>query len=341
MTARLLDLRDHAGPTGAEQLAQQALVRPKRVDRVTGLIGNTPLVRLHTLEQELAGAGVELWAKCEFANPAGSVKDRPALRIIEDALARGDLAGKRLIDSTSGNTGIAYSMVGAALGIPISLVMPENVSEPRKQVTRAYGTELIFSDPMEGSDGAILLARELVRQHPDRYYYPNQYANPSNPLAHYHGTAVEIWQQTRGRISHFVTGIGTSGTVVGTSRRLHELGRAVGRDVRCVATQPDDGMHGLEGLKHLPSSLVPEIYDASVLDDTIWMPTDEGWDMTDRLASTEGLFVGHSSGANVAAALRVARELAAAGAPGVIVTVLCDRGDRYFQPLEWEKHYVW
>lgn len=348
MTARLANLtpqgvgaRTGADPTSAEQLAQQPLIRPKRVDGITGLIGNTPLVRLHAIERELAGAGVELWAKCEFTNPAGSVKDRPALRIIQDALARGDLAGKRLIDSTSGNTGIAYSMVGAALGIPITLVMPQNVSEPRKQVTRAYGTELIFSDPMEGSDGAILLARELVLAHPDRYYYPNQYANPSNPLAHYHGTAPEIWQQTRGRITHFVAGIGTSGTAIGTSRRLHELGRGLGREIRCVAMQPDDGMHGLEGLKHLPSSLVPDIYDGSVLDDTIWMPTDEGWDMSDRLANEEGLFVGHSSGANVAAALRIARELAARGEPGVIVTVLCDRGDRYFQPLEWEKHYVW
>ena len=323
----------------AEQLARQLMHRPLRVDDITGLIGNTPLVRLHHVERDCPG--VELWAKCEFTNPAGSVKDRPALRIIQDALARGDLAGKRLIDSTSGNTGIAYSMVGAALGVPISLVMPSNVSEPRKQVTAAYGTELIFSDPMEGSDGAIVLARKLVDEQPDRYYYPNQYANLSNPLAHYHGTAVELWQQTQGRLSHFVTGIGTSGTIVGTSRRLHELGREVGRDLVCIAMQPDDGMHGLEGLKHLPSSLVPEIYDESVLDDTIWMPTDEGWDMADRLASEEGLFVGHSSGANVAAALRVACELVAAGRRGVVATILCDRGDRYFKPLEWEKQYVW
>lgn len=328
-----------SGATGAEQLAAQELVRPKRVDRITDLVGRTPLVRLHRIEA--ACPGVELWAKCEFANPAGSVKDRPALRIIEDALARGELAGKRLIDSTSGNTGIAYSMVGAALGVPITLVMPENVSAPRKQVTSAYGTELIYSDPMEGSDGAIVLARELVEQHPDRYYYPNQYANPSNPLAHYHGTGAEIWSQTRGRVTHFVTGIGTSGTVIGTSRRLHELGRAFGRELRCIAMQPDDGMHGLEGLKHLPSSLVPEIYDASALDDTIWMSTDEGWDMSERLAEEEGLFVGHSSGANVAAALQVARELAGRDEPGVVVTVLCDRGDRYFAPLEWEKNYVW
>jgi cysteine synthase B len=313
--------------------------RARRVDRFTDLVGDTPLVRLRRIEADCPG--VELWAKCEFANPGGSVKDRPALRMIEDALARGELAGKRLIDSTSGNTGIAYAWIGAALGVPITLVMPENVSAPRKQVTAAYGTELIFSDPMEGSDGAIRLARQLVEQHPDRYYYPNQYANPNNPLAHYHGTASEIWTQTRGRVTHFVTGIGTSGTVVGTSRRLHELGVAAGRPVTCIGMQPDDGMHGLEGLKHLPSSLIPAIYDASVLDDTIWMSTEDGWDMSDRLAALEGLFVGHSSGANVAAALKVARSLSAREQPGVVVTVLCDRGDRYFAPLEWEKRYVW
>jgi cysteine synthase B len=327
------------GPSAAEQLARPPMHRPERVDRITDLIGNTPLVRLHRIEQDCPG--VELWAKCEFANPGGSVKDRPALRMILDALARGDLQGKRLIDSTSGNTGIAYSMVGAALGIPITLVMPENVSAPRKQVTAAYGTELIFSDPMEGSDGAIVLARQLVDQDPARWYYPNQYANHSNPLAHYHGTAVEIWQQTQGRVTHFVTGIGTSGTVVGTSRRLHELGRAVGRHVQCVAMQPDDSLHGLEGLKHLPSSLVPQIYDASVLDETLWMSTDEGWDMSERLATVEGLFVGHSSGGNVAAAVQIGKQLAARGESGVVVTVLCDRGDRYFVPLQWEKSYAW
>jgi cysteine synthase B len=326
-------------PSAAEQLARQRMVRPKRVDRITELIGNTPLVRLHRIEQDCPG--VELWAKCEFANPGGSVKDRPALRMIQDALARGELQGKRLIDSTSGNTGIAYSMVGAALGIPVTLVMPENVSAPRKQVTSAYGTELIYSDPMEGSDGAIVLARELVARDPDRWFYPNQYANLGNPSAHYHGTAVEIWQQTQGRITHFVTGIGTSGTIVGTSRRLHELGRDAGRHVHCVAMQPDDALHGLEGLKHLPSSLVPAIYDESVIDETLWMPTDEGWDMSDRLAEVEGLFVGHSSGGNVAAAVRIGKHLVERGESGVIVTVLCDRGDRYFVPLEWEKRYVW
>jgi S-sulfo-L-cysteine synthase (O-acetyl-L-serine-dependent) len=321
----------------AEHLA--APIRARRVDHPTALVGDTPLVRLRKIEAECPG--VELWAKCEFCNPGGSVKDRAALRMIEDALARGELGGKRLIDSTSGNTGIAYAWIGAALGVPITLVMPENVSNPRKQVTSAYGSELIFSDPMAGSDGAIALARELVDRHGDRYYYPNQYANQNNPLAHYYGTAPEIWAQTQGRVTHFVTGIGTSGTVVGTSRRLHELGREAGREVTCIGMQPDDGMHGLEGLKHLPSSLVPAIYDASVLDDTIWMPTEEGWDMSEKLAELEGLFVGHSSGANVAAALRVARELSARELPGVVVTVLCDRGDRYFAPLKWEKHYVW
>ncbi len=317
-------------------VALAARARPRAVDSVVELVGNTPLVRLRWFEA--ACPGVELWAKCEFANPGGSVKDRAALRIIRDAQARGDLPpGVRLIDSTSGNTGIAYSMVGAALGVPITLVMPENVSNPRKQVTRAFGTELIFSDPMEGSDGAIVHARALVDADPDRYYYPNQYANDSNWRAHYDGTGVEIWAQTEGRVTHFVTGIGTSGTVMGTSRRLHECNPAV----RCIAVQPDDAMHGLEGLKHIPSSLVPPIYDEGVLDDTIWMPTEEGWDVSEQLATHEALFVGHSSGANVAGALRVAKQLSQQGQRGCVVTVLCDRGDRYFAPLKWERNFVW
>lgn len=323
-----------AGRAVALEMGRRALRAP--VDSILDLVGNTPLVRLSRIEAECPG--VQLWAKAEFCNPGGSVKDRAASRILRDALARGDLRpGVRLLDSTSGNTGIAYSMVGAALGVPITLVLPENVSIPRKQITRTYGTELVFSDPMEGSDGAILLARKLAQEFPDRYYYPNQYANDSNWLAHYDGTAVEIWEQTRGTITHFVTGIGTSGTVIGTSRRLHELNPAI----RCIAMQPDDAWHGLEGLKHIPSSIVPPIYDPSVLDDTIWMPTDEGWDMSERLADQEGLFVGHSSGANVAAAVRIAKDLASRGESGVIVTILCDRGDRYFGPLKWEKHYVW
>lgn len=324
-------------PTGREQLmASLRRARAVRVDSITDLVGNTPLVRLHHIERDCPG--VELWAKCEFCNPAGSVKDRAALRIVRDALTRGVLGpGMRLLDSTSGNTGIAYAMVGAALGVPVTLVMPENVSAPRKQVSTAYGVEIVYSSPMEGSDGAIVLAKQLVREHPDRYFYADQYSNPNNPLAHYHTTAPEIWAQTGGKITHFVTGIGTSGTVVGTSRRLRELSP----DVTCVAIQPDDAMHGLEGMKHLPSSIVPAIYDGAAVHDTMWMSTDEGWDMAERLGHEEGLFVGHSSGGNVAGALRIGKQLAARGERGLVVTVLCDRGDRYFVPLRWEKHYLW
>jgi cysteine synthase B len=323
-------------PAVVELQQQLLLTRPARAGSILELVGNTPLVRLHHIERD--APGVEIWAKCEFANPGGSVKDRAALRIIRDALARGELRpGVRLIDSTSGNTGIAYSMVGAALGIPITLVMPSNVSAPRKQVTSAFGTELRFSDPLEGSDGAILMARDIVAAEPERWYYPNQYANESNWRAHYDGTGREILAQTEGRVTHFVAGVGTSGTIMGTSRRLHDHDPAI----QCLGLQPDDAMHGLEGLKHIPSSLVPPIYDESAIDGTIWLPTDEGWDMADRLAREEGLFVGHSSGANVAGAQRVARQLADRGQAGVVVTVLCDRGDRYFAPLEWERHYVW
>jgi cysteine synthase B len=282
--------------------------------------------------------GVELWAKCEFTNPAGSVKDRAAYNMICAALAEGRFKpGMRLLDSTSGNTGIAYAMVCAALGLPATIVMPENASEPRKQVIRAYGAQLIFSDPMLGSDGAILRAQAMRQAEPDLYFYPNQYANAANPGAHRNGTAEEIWEQTRGRVTHFVAGIGTSGTICGTSARLHELNPLI----HCTALQPDDAMHGLEGLKHLPSSIVPAIYDASVIDETIWMSTEEGWDMSERLARDEGLHVGHSSGGNVAGAYRLATQLATAGKEGVVVTVLCDRGDRYFIPLKWERYYKW
>jgi len=325
-----------ASTSARAQLQAQLLpARAIRVDNITDLVGNTPLVRLRRIEA--ACPGVELWAKCEFTNPAGSVKDRAALRIVRQALTEGQLRpGMRLLDSTSGNTGIAYAMVGAALGVPITLVMPENVSVPRKQVATAYGVEIVYSSPMEGSDGAIVLAQKLAEQQPDRYWYADQYSNPHNPLAHYHSTAPEIWAQTGGRVTHFVTGIGTSGTVIGTSRRLHELG-----PVRCLGLQPDDAMHGLEGMKHIPSSIVPKIYDETALDGMIWMSTEEGWDMAERLAHEEGLLVGHSAGGNVAGALRVAKELAAEGRGGVVVTVLCDRGDRYFLPLKWERQYRW
>ncbi len=302
---------------------------------IVDLVGNTPLVRLRSVEAK-AGTGAEIWAKCEFANPGGSVKDRAARKMIMDALAAGRFAGgQRLIDSTSGNTGVAYSMIGAALGVPITLVMPANVSAARKNITAAYGTEVRFSSELEGSDGAIVMVREIVAREPERWYFPDQYGNAGNPGAHYEGTGPEIVRQTAGRVTHFVTGVGTTGTLMGTGRFLKE------HDPRIHVTgmQPDDALHGLEGLKHLPSSIVPAIWAPDgIVDDMIWMPTDEGWDMSEALVHDEGLFVGHSSGGNVAAALRIARQ---AGPDAVIVTILCDRGDRYFAPLSWDKKQIY
>jgi cysteine synthase B len=302
---------------------------------VLDLVGNTPLLRLRSIEA-LAGTGAEVWAKCELANPGGSVKDRAARQMITDALADGRLTpGKTLIDSTSGNTGVAYSMLGAALGIPVTLVMPANVSAARKQITSGYGTTIIYSSELEGSDGAIRLVRQIVDEDPGRWFYPDQYSNDGNWRAHFLGTGPEIIRQTGGRITHFVTGLGTTGTVMGVGRAL----KAHDPRIRVYAMQPDDALHGLEGLKHLPSSIVPAIWAPDgVIDDTIWMPTDEGWEVAERLVADEGLFVGHSSGGNVAAALRVAR---AAGPGDVIVTILCDRGDRYFAPLSWDRAHVY
>lgn len=301
------------------------------VDSVAALVGRTPLVRLRAFEKDLPG--VELWAKLESFNPGGSVKDRPALQMIREAQAAGKLGGgRRLIDSTSGNTGIAYSWIGAALGLPITLVMPENVSAARKQITSTFGAELVFSDPMEGSDGAIRHARRMVEAEPDRWFYPDQYSNPGNPRAHELGTAQEIWMQTRGRVTHFVCGLGTTGTAMGTSRGLKTQNPAI----EVHAVQPAEPFHGLEGLKHLPSSIIPGIYDDSGLDGTRLVSTDDGWDMSDRLAREEGLFVGHSSGAALVGALEVAREAAAAGREAVVVTLFPDRADRYFEPDRWE-----
>jgi cysteine synthase B len=310
--------------------------RPRRLESILDAVGNTPLLRLRKLERDVPG--VEIYAKAEFMNPGGSVKDRAARQIFLEAIASGELTRDRiLVDSTSGNTGVAYSLVGAALGYRVALVMPSNVSQPRKDITRAFGTELIFSDPLEGSDGAIRRVRQLVAEQPDRYYYPDQYSNEANPRAHYVGTGVEILRDVGDRITHFVTGLGTTGTLVGTTRRLKEHSRAI----TCLAMEPDDALHGLEGLKHLGSSLVPAIYDRGVHDGTVTVTTEDGWDMSDRLCELEGLHVGHSSGANVFAAYRVARELSAAGRTGCVVTVLCDRGDRYFAPMKWEKAYRW
>jgi cysteine synthase B len=258
------------------------------------------------------------------------VKDRAALQMIKDADVK---PGTTIIDSTSGNTGIALSWLGAALGIKIALVMPSNVSAARKRITRAYGAELIFSDPLEGSDGAIRHARKLIEEQPGRYFYIDQYSNPSNPRAHYLSTAPEIWEQTDKKITHFVAGLGTSGTVMGTGRRLKELNS----NIQIVAVEPAEALHGLEGLKHMPSSIIPPIYEEKVHDEKLSIPTDEGWDMSERLLHEEGLAVGHSSGANMAGALRLARRIQ----EGVIVTIFPDRADRYFEPRRWERSFEW
>lgn len=312
------------------------MTRPLRLDSILDAVGHTPLLRLRRLERDTPG--VELYAKLEFMNPGGSVKDRAARQIFLDAIARGEMSREKvLIDSTSGNTGVAYSLVGAALGYRVALVMPSNVSQARKDITRAFGTELIFSDPLEGSDGAIRYVRRLVAENPGRYYYPDQYSNESNPRAHYLGTGAEILDDVGDRVTHFVAGLGTTGTMMGTTRRLKEWHRPV----RCVAVQPAEALHGLEGLKHIESSLVPPIYDPALPDETRFITTEDGWDMADRLCEQEGLHVGHSAGANVFAAWEIGRELAARGEAGCVVTIICDRGDRYFAPMKWEKHYTW
>lgn len=290
------------------------------VDSVTQLVGNTPLARLHLFDEEFPG--VEVHAKLEWFNPGGSVKDRAALAMVEAGERSGALThSKTLIDSTSGNTGVAYAMVCAAKGYRCKLVMPANVSQERKQLVTAYGAEIVYSDGMEGSDGAITLCRELIAQEPDLYFYPDQYSNPANPLAHYNGTGLEILEQTSGRVTHFVAGLGTTGTFTGTARRLKEHDPSI----RTIAVQPDDAFHGLEGLKHLPSSIVPQIWDEGLADQVWGAPTEPAYDLARLVARTEGLLVGHSCGA----ALWAVRRLAAEVREGVIVTIFPDGGDRY------------
>lgn len=290
-------------------------------------VGHTPLVQLRKVTGGLSQVTVH--AKLEFFNPGGSVKDRAALKMIQDALASGRLRpGQTLIDSTSGNTGVAYALFGAVLGVKVALVMPSNVTEARKRITSAYGAELHFSDPLEGADGAIRHVRRLVEESPGRYFYLDQYSNPSNPEAHYLTTGKEIWEQTSGRVTHFVCGIGTSGTVMGTRRRLKEYRR----EIQVIAVEPAEPMHGLEGLKHMSTSIVPAIYDEAKLDEKLSISTDEGWDMAERLAREEGIPAGHSSGAAMVGALQIARRLEESGQAGVVVTLFPDRADRYFSP---------
>jgi cysteine synthase B len=298
---------------------------------LTGLlecIGGTPLVALPRLTRELP-RGVELYAKAEHLNPGGSVKDRAALAMILDGEASGRLTPDKIIlDATSGNTGIAYAMIGAALGYTVRLCLPRNTGIERKRILRIYGAELIETDPREGLDGPQRLAQHLSKQEPETYFYPNQYDNPSNWRAHYDGTAPEIWEQTAGRVTHFLAGVGTSGTFTGTVRRLRELNP----NLRAVLMQPDSPLHGLEGMRHVETTLVPGIFDPTLADERVLISTEEAQAMARRLALEEGLFVGVSSGANVASALAYARGLK----PGsVVVTILCDVGSRYLSEEFW------
>jgi cysteine synthase B len=298
---------------------------------LTQRIGNTPLLRLESITNGIRN--VQVLAKAEWANPGGSVKDRAASNIVAEALREGKLGmGKTLLDSTSGNTGIAYAMVGAAYGIPVTLCMPSNVSAERKRILHAYGASIIYTDPGEGSDGAIREARELAAAEPDKYTYVDQYSNNANWRAHYvNGTADEIWQQTSGRVTHFVAILGTSGTFVGTSRRLKELNPSI----RCISLQPDSPFHGIEGTKHMETSIVPKIYDASIADAELGIETEAAQAMARRLAREEGLLVGVSAAAALVGAVQVARN---AAPESVVVTIFPDSGDKYLSEHFWDEN---
>jgi cysteine synthase B len=315
-------------------MAQRLTTIP--VDRrssVIDLVGNTPLLRLARIAPDLP-QGVELYAKAEWYNPGGSVKDRPALYMIRDGERSGRLRrGMRIADATSGNTGIAYATIGAALGYQVTLALPSNASIERKRILAALGAELLFTDPMDGTDGAIRAIRALVAEQPEQYFYPDQYNNPANVQSHYETTGAEIWAQTGGRISHFVAALGTCGTFVGTGRRL----RAEKSDIQLLAVQPDGPYHALEGVKHLPTTkLVPGIYDATLQDQVIEISSEHAFEMARHLARTEGLMVGISAAANVAAALSVARQLD----QGVVVTILCDGAAKYLSDRFWDEQAI-
>jgi cysteine synthase B len=301
---------------------------PLRAPSVLDLIGRTPLLELRRVTAGIVSERVRLLAKLEGFNPGGSVKDRPALRMVQEGLRTGALRpGKTIIDSTSGNTGIALAMIGAALGYPVELVMPSNVSAERKKVIAAYGAQIIYSDPLEGSDGAIRRCREILAAGGEKYFKPDQYNNPANALAHYETTGPEIWEQTAGSVTHFVAAIGTSGTVMGTGRALKERNR----DVQIIAVEPDDAWHGLEGLKHMASSIVPGIYHEAELDRKVSVSTEAAYAMVHRIADSEGLLVGQSSGAALVGAIEVARELTS----GTVVLIFCDWGERYLSTQLW------
>ena len=303
-------------------------INTQAASRPTDLVGNTPLLELSSISREVPG--VRILGKAEWYNPGGSVKDRPALWMIRDGEKSGLLTPeKTIIDATSGNTGIAYAWIGASLGYRVKLCMPKNASEERKKILCAYGVEVVLTDPGEGSDGAIREARRLYAEDPERYFYPDQYKNPANPRSHYESTAPEIWEQTDGEVTHFVAGLGTSGTFVGTATRLREYNP----DIKVVSFEPDSPFHGLEGMKHMASAIVPEIYDPTIADQNLGTPTEDAYDMVKRLAREEGILVGISAGAAVATSLRVAQELES----GVVVTVLCDSADKYLSESFWEE----
>jgi cysteine synthase B len=294
-------------------------------------IGNTPLLRLDALTRELPG--VALLGKAEWYNPGGSVKDRAAANIVAEARRTGKLLpGKMLLDATSGNTGIAYAMLGAAEGFPVTLCMPENVSRERKQILQGYGANIIYTDPADGSDGAIRMARQLASSHPDQYFYADQYSNDANWKAHYLGTANEIWQQTQGRVTHFVSMLGTSGTFVGTTRRLKELNPSL----QCISLQPDSSFHGIEGAKHMASAIVPRIYDSSLADQNLEIATEDAYAMARQLSRGAGLLVGISAAAAVVGSMKIAKDLQLRrGQEAVIVTILCDSGEKYLSERFW------
>jgi len=294
-------------------------------------IGNTPLLRLDRVAAEFPDA--QFYAKAEWFNPGGSVKDRAALSMIREGERSGKLRpGKTILDATSGNTGIAYGMIGAALGYPVKLCLPASASVERKQILKAYGVDMVITPGDEGSDGAIRRVREIYAADPEKYFYPDQYSNPANPAAHYSATGPEIWEQTRGRITHFVAGLGTSGTFVGATRRLKELKPSV----RCISVQPDSGFHGLEGLKHMATAMVPKIYDAGLADEDLAVQTEEAQRMVKRLACEEGLLAGVSSGAALWASMDVARRLPR-GEQAVFVVIFPDSGEKYLSERFWSE----
>lgn len=301
------------------------IAKAVKLTALLDLIGNTPMVQLQKITRHLPD-NIRIHAKLERFNPGGSVKDRPALWMIRDGLEKGLLnKDKIILDSTSGNTGIALAMIGAYMDFRVRLVMPGNVSDERKRICRAFGAELIFSDPLEGSDGAIIDARRIYEENPELYFKPDQYNNPANPRAHEESTGPEIWRDTHGNISHFIASLGTSGTLVGTGRYLKRMNA----DVQIIAAEPDSPFHGIEGLKHIESSIVPGIYDASVYDEKIGISTDAAYDYTQQLASEEGLLSGLSCGCALAAALNVGERLAEAGQAGEIVAIFPDGGEKY------------